>query len=90
MADAVTNRVNPSLANLDDKYVFILGGTFRTVSTTDYYNVDQDSWTEGPKMTAPRYDLSSCILAGILYAFNGATPNYDCIESLNAQSLVDG
>ena len=45
MADAVTNRHNPSLANLDDKYVFILGGTHRMVSTADYYNIEQDSWT---------------------------------------------
>ena len=45
MADAVSNRLNPSLANLDDKYVFILGVTERIKRTTDYYNIYRDSWT---------------------------------------------
>ena len=89
-AAALTNRENPTLANLDDKFAFILGGTFRTKSTSDFYDVANDVWTKGPMMTAPRYDFSACILAGILYAFNGATPNYDSIESLNAQNLVNG
>ena len=80
----MSNRLNPSLANLDDKYVFILGVTERIKRTTDYYNIYQDSWTEGPEMTVPRYDFSSCILVGILYAFNGTTQNNDCIESLDA------
>ena len=90
MAKASPNRNNPALANLDDKYVFILGGNSRTKSTTDYYSVANNAWTLGPMMTSIRHNLSACILDGILYAFNGATQNYDSIESLDAQSLVDG
>ena len=90
VATPLTNRENPALANLDDRFVFILGGTFRTKSTTDFYHIAHDVWTKGPLMTTPRYNLSACILAGFLYAFNGATPRYDSIESINAQSLVNG
>ena len=91
MADALSEREhNVTFANLNDKYVFMCGGTFRKKGTTDYYNVEHNTWTLGPYMTAPRYDFSTCVLAGILYAFNGATPNYDSIESLEAQKLVNG
>ena len=94
LSDGVSNREehpdNPALANLNDKFVFIVGGTFRKVGTTDYYDIARDTWTLGPKMTAPRYELSAIVLGGILYAFNGSTPNYHCIESLDAQSLVNG
>ena len=91
MADALSEREhNVTFANLNDKYVFICGGEFRKIGTTDYYNVEHDTWTTGPYMTEPRYDFSTCVLAGILYAFNGATPNYDSIESLEAQKLVNG
>ena len=58
MAKALSNRENPNLANLDDKYVFILGGTVTRESrykcTTDYYDVANNVWTKGPMMTAPR------------------------------------
>ena len=84
MAKSLSNRENPSLANLDDKYVFILGGSSRKKLSTDYYNVGSNTWTKGPMMNAPRYNFSTCILDGILYAFNGATKNHDCIESLDA------
>ena len=93
MADTLSNRDSPeapALANLNDKFVFILGGTFRKIGTTDYYDVDNNVWTLGPKMTKPRYAFSACILAGILYAFSGATPGYSNIESLDAHSLVNG
>ena len=61
---------NPALANLDDKFVFIVGPFG---SSTDFYNIACDEWTKGPMMTAPRIRFSACILAGILYAFNGTT-----------------
>ena len=90
MAKALSNRENPSLANLDDKYVFILGGTVRIKCTTDYYNVASNAWTSGPRMTETQHKFSTCFLDRILYAFNGARFNKDFIESLDAQSLIDG
>ena len=92
-AAPLTHRCNPTLVNLDDKYVFILGsinpimgGTSRKKSTTDFYDVARDAWTKGPTMKASTYNISACILAGILYTFKGEM----IIESLNAQSLVNG
>ena len=96
-AAPLTHRYNPTLVNLDDKFVFILGsinpiighhgGTSRKKSTTDFYDVSRDAWTKGPMMKAIIYPhISACILDGILYAFKGAMT----IESLNARSLVNG
>ena len=45
IASPLTYRGKPALANLDDKFVFIMGGTFRTKSTTDFYNIANDTWT---------------------------------------------
>ena len=59
VASPLTFRDNPALANLIDQIVFIMGGTFRTISTTDFYDIARDSWTKGPKMTLPRYYLSA-------------------------------
>ena len=90
MAQPLTHRQNATLANFDDKYVFILGGTFTTISTVDYYNISENVWTIGPMMKYDRQNFSCCILAGVLYAFNGQSMAFDVIESLDVQSLLDG
>ena len=77
LAEPLTTREKskPALANLDNKFVFIISGTFRTKSSTDFYNIANDEWTKGPLMTAPRYNESACIRSGILYAIGGVTPD---------------
>ena len=48
---ALSNRTNPALANLEDKYVFVLGDTSSSRGnwgTSDYYNIANNTWTKGP------------------------------------------
>ena len=61
----------PTFANLDDKFVFMIGDHYQNECNTDFYDIAQDAWTEGPKMTNPESSMSACTLNGILYAFSG-------------------
>ena len=83
-----TYRGFPCLINLNDEYVFVLGGArrskmysvFNTVACYDL--ATNDAPIAYPEMNAPRMQASGCALNGSLYVFGGKN-NPQTMQPLN-------
>lgn len=87
LATPLTARLNPSLANFEDAFVFVSGGynsqNFRQVLTSvEYYSIREDLWTSAPDMINARFGHSTCALGNVLYTFGGANREIDELAHL--------
>ena len=64
-----------SLANFDDKFIFVSGGFDRdydfVVNKTYRYDIENDFWKQTISMSRPRYAHSSLIVGDCFYLIGG-------------------
>ena len=77
-----------SLANLNDNFVFIVGGGADNRSTisahgkTQRYNVAENSWIDLPNLNVSRQGAAACGIGDAVYVFCGMKANSEGINSV--------
>ena len=66
------------------EYVYVIGGVYYTPpssvewkDTFQIYNIENDEWTQGDKLTQPRRNAACNILSDSVYVFGGRGPDGD-------------
>jgi len=87
-------RVIPCEVNVNDKFVFLIGGllypTNQALATVSRYEIATNSWSKGPQLNIARCNSSACFLGGNIYVFGGQNRQYqmtNSIEKLRVASL---
>ena len=99
-ASLLVERSLPSLANFEDKHIFVTGGckpnskgsAAQLYNSVERYDMEQDAFSWCPSMNVRRTKHSSCTLYKKLYVFCGWTQEglTDSIEQLDAKALTRG
>ena len=98
LRDPNQRRYNTSLCNLDNRYVFAIGGygdaeeQQMCLDSLEYYNIQQNKWQNGPKLNTPRAYSSSCSTGNnFIYTFCGynyTDSSLDTIEKVDANGVI--
>ena len=78
-ADRFDERKMFGLANLADKYVFMIGGYKNRISlkSVSRYDIANNRWEYMPELSQGRYLASACSLKDKIYVFGGR----DCAKA---------
>ena len=88
-------RMDASLANFADKYIFMTGGHYGGFhSETDVYEVSTNTWTKAPPLNIARGDASTCAFNNEMLYVYGGKADYEKfaekIEKLDARRFISG
>ena len=91
-----------SFVNFKNKFLFVIGGCTvymqggqeESMTSVEIYNLNRDSWAEGPSLNIARDSHTSCILGDRIYTFFGkSTQSHEVlstIEFLNVDAMEEG
>ena len=87
-----TGRAFPSLANLANNLIFVIGGyepgTEHIFTSVDKYVIQEDVWESAPCLNVPRAVHSSCSFGNShIYTFCGFNGT-DCLNSVERLDAI--
>ena len=87
MAEPLTPRYYPALANYQDRYVLLIAGRWggNYLHSVDMYNVKSNQWQPAPQINQKRRSSSSCSVQKFAYIFGG----YNGSSCLNSIERID-
>ena len=84
-APVSTVRAQFAIANLDDKFIFVLGGR-----TAERFDIERGVWESLPSMVQNRLGASACAMNGTVYVFFGQDENQEPISTIEKLENAGG